>query len=145
MAQLRNELGTGYDMSNERRRNLCTGIGASIWRAMDRGEVRAGPSLAVFVQNVVFRLREAKSVQESQRAWCSWGGWAVRCVIDDQRAKQVRDEASARLIAQIRREKEEARGSLDAFLSEVGAGSLRDYVHQLADAPISGLIGGGVH
>ena len=65
--------------------------------------------------------------QPSQAAWCSWGGWAVCCVIDDQRAKQARDEASTRLIPQIRREKEEARGSVDAFLSEVGAGSLREY------------------
>ena len=130
MAQLRNELGTGYDMSNERRRNLCTGIGASIWRAMNRGEVQAGPSLAVFVQDVVFRLREAKSVQESQRAWCSWGGWAVRCVIDDARVKHARDEASTRLIAQIHREKDEARGSVDAFLSEVGAGNLREYIQR---------------
>ena len=39
-------------------------------------------------------------------------------------------EASAQLIAHIRREKEEARGSVDAFLSEVGAGSLREYIQQ---------------
>ena len=131
MAQLRKELNTSYDMSNDRRRNLCIGIGASVWRAMKRGQVRAGPSLAVFVQEVVFRLREAKSVQESQRAWCSWGGWAVCIVIDDQRAKQASDEALAHLIAQIEREKEEAKESIDAFLSEVEASSLRDYISRI--------------
>ena len=134
MAQLRKELTTGYDMTNERRQNLCTGIGASVWRAMKRGEVRAGPSLAVFVREVVFRLREAKGVQESQRAWCSWGGWAVRTVIDNQRAKQASDEASARLIARIKREKEEAKGGFDEFLAEVGASSLREYIRQCCAA-----------
>jgi hypothetical protein len=65
MAQLRKELGTGYRMSDKRQRNLCTGIGASVWRAMKRGELRAGPSLAVFLQELIIRLREAQSVQSS--------------------------------------------------------------------------------
>ena len=137
MAQLQKDLGTGYNMSNERQRNLRTGIGASIWRAMNRGEVRAGPSLAVFVQEIIFRLREAKSVQGSQRAWCSWGGWATRCVIDDERAKRASDEASARLIAQIRREKQEAKGGFEEFLSEVGTGSLREYIQQRCAMSVS--------
>jgi len=55
----------------------------------------------------------------------------VRIVIDDQRAKRASDEASAQLIAQIQREKEEAKGSLDAFLSEVEASSLRDYISRI--------------
>ena len=38
------------------------------------------------------------------------------------------------LIAQIQREKEEAKGSVDAFLSEVGAGSLRDYIRMISDS-----------
>jgi hypothetical protein len=53
MAQLRKELGMGYRMSPERQRNLCTGIGASVWRAMKRGKLRAGPSLAVFAGTAV--------------------------------------------------------------------------------------------
>ena len=55
----------------------------------------------------------------------------MRIVIDDQRAKQASDEASTQLIAWIKREKEEAKGSVDAFLSEVGASSLRDYISRI--------------
>ena len=73
-------------------------------------------------------------MQEVQRAWCSWGGWAVRTVTDDQRAKQASDEASARLIARIEREKEEAKGGFDEFLAEVGASSLREYIQQYCAA-----------
>jgi len=53
-------------------------------------------------------------------------------MIDDQCAERLNRAASARLIAQIRREKEEAKGSVNAFLSEVGAGSLREYLEKLA-------------
>ena len=90
--------------------------------------------MAVFLQELLFQLREAQSVQSSQRAWCSWGGWAVRGVINDQRAERLSRAASARFIAQIRREKEEATGSVDAFLSEIGADNLVDYVRELVDA-----------
>jgi hypothetical protein len=55
-------------------------------------------------------------------------------VIDDQRAKRASTEASAQFIAQIRREKEEAKGSVTAFLSEVGAGSLREYLQGLTES-----------
>ena len=85
IAQLRKEIGTSCRMSDQQQRNLCTGIGASVWRAMNRGELRAGPSLAVFLQELICRLRE---VQSSQRAWCSLGGCALRGVINDQCIKR---------------------------------------------------------
>lgn len=56
----------------------------------------------------------------------------MREIINLQRAKLARDEASARLSARIRREKEEAKGSLADFLAEAGVGSLRAYVCQLS-------------
>lgn len=58
----------------------------------------------------------------------------MRGVINDQRAERLSRAASARFIAQIRREKEEATGSVDAFLSEIGADNLVDYVRELVDA-----------
>ena len=91
---------------------------------MNRGELRAGPSLAVFLQELICRLRE---VQSSQRAWCSLGGCAVRGVINDQ-CTRVSDETLVQFIAQIRREKEEANGSVDVSLFKVGAESLREYI-----------------
>jgi len=56
----------------------------------------------------------------------------VHEIIALQRAKLVRAETSARFSAQIRREKEETKGSVTAFLSEVGAGSLRDYIRGIS-------------
>ncbi len=132
MTQLRNELGIGYCMSKYRKRHLCTGIGVNIWRVMKQGKVRAGLDLAAFMRQIIFRLQDAQGIGDSQRAWCSWGGWAVHGVIQDQRDKQLSREASARLIAQIRREKVDSRGSLGCFLGEVAASSLSDYVRRCA-------------
>ena len=133
MIQLRKELGTGYRMSKQRKKHLCTGIGVNIWRVMREGKVRAGPGLAAFVREIIFRLQDAQGIGDSQRAWCSWAGWAVQSVIADQRAQRISCEASARLIGKIQREKAESRGSVASFLSKVGASSLSDYVRYCAN------------
>ena len=130
MAQLRREL-EGYQVTPQRRRFILTGIGSSLWRGMKSGAIRAGRQLAAFLHEIIQRLREAQGVRESQRAWCSWGGWAVRGVIDDECTKRASDEASARRYAQSQREREEAKGGVTAFLSEVGAARMRDYIHSL--------------
>ena len=52
----------------------------------------------------------------------------MRGVINDQCAERLSRAASEQFIAQIRREKEEAKGSLAALLSKSGASSLRDYI-----------------
>ena len=128
MTQIRKELATGYRMSKQRKKHLCTGIGANIWRVMKQGDVRAGPDLAAFMREIIFRLQEAQGIGDSQRAWCSWGGWAVQGVIEEQQVQRISREASARLISQIRQEKEAAKGGLDRFLDEVGASSFAQYV-----------------
>lgn len=134
MAQVRNELATGYRMSKQRKKHLYIGIGANIWRVMKQGKVRAGPALAAFVREIIFRLQDAQEIGDSQRAWCSWAGWATYGVIEDQREQQLSREASARLIAKIRREKAGSRGSLGCFLSKVGASSFSDYVRCCANS-----------
>lgn len=95
---------------------------------MKQGNVRAGPALAAFVWQIIFRLQDAQGIGDSQRAWCSWGGWAVLTVIEDQQVQRISREASARLIAEIRQEKAESEGSLACFLSKVGASSFGQYV-----------------
>jgi len=129
MSQLRREL-QDYDITRQRQKFILSGLGSALWRGLKRGAIKAGRQLGQVVHDIIGRLRDAMAIGNSMHSWCSFGGWAVRCVIDDQRAKQTRDEASARLIAQIRREKEEAQGSVTAFLTEVGAGSLREYIQQ---------------
>ena len=51
-------------------------------------------------------------------------------VIKDQRVQQLIREDSAPLIAQIRREKAEAKGALASFLAEIGIDSLHNYIQQ---------------
>ena len=134
MTQVRNELNTGYRMSKQRKKHLCTGIGANIWRVMKQGDIRAGPELAAFLREIIFRLQDAQGIGDSQRAWCSWGGWAVQGVIEDQHVQQLSREASAQLIAKIRQEKATAKGGLESFLNETGVSSFAEYVRCCAKA-----------
>ena len=133
MAEVRNEL-HDYPITHHRKKAILTGVGVSVWRAMKSGAVKAGRQLAAFVHEIIHRLREAYRIGDGVRSWCSWAGYSVHEAIELQRAKHASDESSAQLIAQIRREKEEAKGSVDAFLSEVGVGNLGDYVRELVNA-----------
>jgi len=118
-------------MSRHRKKYLCTGIGGNTWRVMKQGNILAGPELAAFVREIIFRLQDAQGIGDSQRARCSWGGWAVRGVLEDRHVQRLSCEASARLIIQIRQEKAESRGSLGCFLSRVGTSSFAEYVRCL--------------
>jgi hypothetical protein len=131
MAKVRSEL-HGYPITPHRKQAILTGIGASVWRALKSGAIRAGRELGRLLHELIQRLREANRIGKGVRSWCSWSGWCVHEIIGLQRAKLARAEASAQFIAQIRRDKAEAKGSVAAFLSEVGVGSLRDYVQQCA-------------
>ena len=55
-------------------------------------------------------------------------------VIKDQHWRRLNCEASERLIAKIRQEKQEAKGSVDAFLRKARAGSLREYLQRLVES-----------
>jgi len=132
MSKVRSEL-QDYPITPRRKQAILTGIGASVWRALKSGAVQAGKALGRLLHELIQRLREANRIGESIRSWSSWSGWCVREIITLQRAKLARDEASARFSAQIRREKEETKGSVKAFLSEVGAGSLREYLQGLTE------------
>jgi len=101
---------------------------------MKQGEVHAGSELGAVVFDLIAWLRDARGVGEGLRSWCSWAGWAVQGVLEDRRVEQLSREASAGLITQIRREKEEAKGSLSAFLGQVGASSLSEYVRSCTAA-----------
>lgn len=103
---------------------------------MKCGIIRAGRKLAVLLHEIVARLREAVRIGDGLRSWCSWSGWCVREIIAFQHAKRAGDETSAQLIARIRHEKEEAKGGVEAFLFEVGAGSVREYIQQCCAASV---------
>jgi hypothetical protein len=133
MFQIRKEL-HDYRITPHRRKAITTGIGASLWRAMKSGAIQAGRQLAALLHEVIARLREACRIGEGLKSWCSWAGWCVRETIALQRTKLAQTEASAQLVAQIRREKVEAQGSVAAFLSEVGAVSLRAYIEHIDDS-----------
>jgi len=133
MAKVRTEL-HGYPITPHRKQAILTGIGASVWRALKSGAIQAGKALGRLLHELIQRLREANRIGESVRSWSSWSGWCVHEIINLQRAKLARDEASAQFTAQIRREKDEAKGSLKGFLAEVGAGSLRDYISTISGA-----------
>jgi len=127
MAKVRNEL-HGYPITSHRKKAILTGIGASVWRAMKSGAVKAGRQLAALVHEIIQRLREACRIGDGVRSWCSWAGWCVHEIIGLQRAKRASDEASARRFEQSQREKAQSTGSLAQFLAEAGVGSLRMYV-----------------
>ena len=131
MAQIRAEL-TEYEITLARKRMILTGIGAAIWRAMKKGALKAGRALAAFVHDLILRLREACGIGNAVRSWCSWAGWAVRSIIEEQRRDKLGLERSAELVAEIRREKKEAKGSLKRFLAETGVSSLREYIRGYA-------------
>jgi len=110
MARIREEL-TSYDITQQRRGFILSGLGSALWRGLKRGTIKAGRQLGQVVHDIIGRLRDAMAIGNSLHSWCSFGGWAVRVVVDDIRTKAARDQASAQLIAEIRREKEEAAAS----------------------------------
>jgi len=110
MSKIREEL-KNYEISWQRKNFILSGLGAALWRSLKRGEVKAGRQLGQVVREIIDRLRDALAIGNSLRSWCSWGGWAVRGVIDDERARRARDMASAQLIARIQREKEAAKAA----------------------------------
>jgi hypothetical protein len=134
MARIRSEL-HDYPITPHRKQAILTGVGASVWRAMKRGAVKAGRDLGKLLHELIQRLREANRIGESVRSWSSWSGWCVHEIVDLQRAKRASDEASARRFEQSQREKAQSTGSLASFLSESGASSLRDYIQQ--QCPVS--------
>ena len=134
MAQVRKTLQASYPVSRSRERAICEGIGASLWRAMKRGEVRAGPELADFVAELLRRLSDARGVGDRIRSWCSWGGWTVRTLVNEREADKRELAATERFVEEVQREKEEARHGFTEFLKAAGVGSLREYVMKAATA-----------
>ena len=134
-AQVRDTL-SSYSITQQRKKLICNGIGTSLWRVMCRGRVRAGPELGVFVRDLLWYLSDARGVGNSQRCWCSWARWAIDSILEDYHAAEASLETSERLIATIRREKQEAKGGLDRFLAEAGTQTLSGYIRlQLAQSP----------
>ena len=128
MAQVRKTIRTSYPVSKSRERTICTGIAVNIWRAMQRGEVRAGPELGDFVHDILRRLSDARGVGDKTRSWCSWGGWTVRVLVNERAAHDQELAATERFVEEVRREKEEARHGFSEFLETMGVTSLREYV-----------------
>ena len=131
MAQVRKALAS-YPISKRRKRAICTGIAVSIWRAMQRGEVRAGPQLADFLAHLLRRLRDAHAVGGEVRSWCSWAGWAVQSVLNERAAHAREIAATERLVEEIERERDEARRGFIEFLEGLGVSSLREYVSSVS-------------
>lgn len=75
-------------------------------------------------------------VGDDLRVWCSWGRWAIDSILKDYRSAEASFEASERLIATIRRERQEAKGGLERFLAGVGTQTLTGYIRpQVAQSP----------
>ena len=132
MAQVRKTIRTNYLVSKSRERAIYTGIGATLWRAMRRGEIRAGPELAKFMRDLLQRLSDARGVGDKVRAWCSWGGWTVRTLVNERTAHARELEETDHLIARIREEREKSRNEFQTFLDEMGVSNLREYISQVA-------------
>ncbi len=132
MSQVRKTIRESYPVSRSRERAICDGIAVNIWRALRRGEVRAGPELGDFVHDILRRLSDARGVGDKVRSWCSWSGWTVRTLANERAAHERELKATERLVAQIRREKEEARSGFAKFLESAGVASLREYVMRAA-------------
>lgn len=132
MAQVRKTIRASHPASKSHERTICDGIAVNLWRAMQRGEVHAGPELGGFVRDVLRRLSDARGVGDRVRAWCSWGGWTVRTLVNEHAAHARELEATERLVARIREEKEKSRNGLQTFLAEMGVSSLRECINQVA-------------
>ena len=117
MAQVRRELAS-YAITTRRKKLILTAIGASVWRSMLRGTLRAGRQLGEAVKGLIQRLREAQAIGNTQRAWCSCAGWMVQSELAEQSERRQRLEESERQIAEIRCQKEEAAKSwTDVFFA----------------------------
>jgi hypothetical protein len=139
-AQVRRELASGFTADPTKGRAIVTGVQAALWRAVAAGSVRPGPHLGRVVRGVLCRLHEAHERAPAMRPWSAWAGWAVKLAVDEDRQDQAEHLATQRLVAAIRREKEEARGGLETFLNEAGCSSLRDCIHQGAKAEESSVL-----
>ena len=127
MAQIRAELAE-YEITTARKRMILTGIGAAVWKAMQKGALKAGRGLAVFVHDLILRLREARGIGNAVRSWCSWAGWAVCNVLNERAARARELAATERLVEEIEHERDEARRGFIKFLEGAGVSSLREYV-----------------
>jgi len=110
MARIRDEL-ADYGITAKRKRLILTGLGASLWRSMKSGAVKAGKQLAAIVRGIIQRLREAQGIANNLRSWCSCAGWMVRGELSEQREHLRGLEESERQLAEIHREKAEAAAS----------------------------------
>ena len=102
--------------------------------AIRRATVRAGPQLAELVQRIVRTLLDEEVpgwVSDARNAYsllAYWTGEHLR----DMRREYARIVETDHLVAQIRREREEARRGFSEFLKAAGVASLREYVMKAA-------------
>ncbi|MCD6261940.1 MAG: hypothetical protein J7J52_02815 [Deltaproteobacteria bacterium] len=139
MAQIRAELAE-YEITTARKRMILTGIGAAVWKAMQKGALKAGRGLAVFVHDLILRLREARGIGNAVRFHPSATppprpiplapapGWAVCNVLNERAARARELAATERLVEEIEHERDEARRGFIKFLEGAGVSSLREYV-----------------
>ena len=97
---------------------------------MKRGDVRAGPELGHFLQDLISEIRNACGVGNDLRSWCSWSGWAVRNVLQEREAADAQRISTEQMIQRIRLEKREARGGLEEFVAQSGFTSLRECIQE---------------
>ena len=140
MSQVRTMVNEDFAVSKPRQREILAGIGASIWRAMVHGKLKAGPNLAEFIRMLISRLREVRSGRFGPRAWCAYAGWLVKTTIEGIRSEAAERERQRREEEERKREREEAQAHpLNELLAEEGVERISDLVKRLAaeQSPLS--------
>lgn len=132
MAQVRKTLGEEFPVNKHHKREIVTGIGAGIWRAMRKGELLPGRQLRAFISELRRYLREVHS-RRGVRRWCSFGGWVVRVILNELRAERRERAENEKHVAEITRARQEVprREEFDrALVNELGVPHLRDFIEQ---------------
>jgi len=127
-AQVRRELAGGFTSDPTKGRAIVTGVQAALWRAVEGGRVRPGPHLGRVLRSVLRCLHDAHERAPAVGPWSAWASWAVKLAIEEDRQDRLERLATDRLVAQIRREKDEARGGLEALLANSGCGRLKEWL-----------------
>ena len=132
MVQVRKTLDQNFPTNRTRKREILAGVGASIWRAMLRGDLSPGKALARFVTELCHRLLAAHS-RSGARPWYAFGGWIVRTILTEletERRERAENEAHVAEIARARQEVPRGEEFDRVLRDELGVSHLRDLIRE---------------
>jgi len=131
MSQVRTAVNRDFRVNRARQKQILSGMGAAIWRAMVRGKLKAGPKLAAFIHDLIRRLLEVRR-RFGARAWCTYGGWLVHTTLTAIRAEEAQRAQQRREEIERKREREEVRKDpFTELLREEGQEHMTDYIRAI--------------